>query len=126
MMAAVAGAGVTIAAGRAAAGQCGAIEVGGVRSAADPVCAQLVHTLSTRMGLAAALATVVIVLTMAGDQQRRCLWLQFLYLFQQCQSIHSGHLDIAHDGGVLVLSDLLNSCLGRVACIHFDSVQAQV
>jgi hypothetical protein len=34
--------------------------------AADPVCYDLVRTLSTRMGLAAALATTIIVLTMVG------------------------------------------------------------
>src|SRR5438874_7331529 len=67
-----------------------------------------------------------IVLAMTGNEESRRIWPQFLYLCQQCQTVHTGHLDIAHDGGVLVLSDLLNSCLGRVACIHFDSVQAQV
>ncbi len=57
---------VTFLAGRAAGGQCGAIEVDNIRVAADPVCDQLVRTLSARVGLASALATVVIVLTMAG------------------------------------------------------------
>ena len=57
---------VAIAAGRSAAGQCGAMELGGVRAAADPVCDHLVRTLSTRVGFAAGIATVVILLTMAG------------------------------------------------------------
>ena len=57
---------MTFAAGRAAGGQCGAVEVGHTRSAADPVCDQLVRTLATRMGMASAVATVVIMVTMAG------------------------------------------------------------
>ena len=57
---------VTFAAGRTAGGACGALEAGQARVAADPICDQLVRTLSTRMGLASAIATVVIVLTMAG------------------------------------------------------------
>jgi len=57
---------VTYLASRAAAGQCGAVQLGTVRAAADPVCDQLVRTLSTRVGLAAGVATVVILLTMAG------------------------------------------------------------
>jgi hypothetical protein len=66
LLAAVAGVAVTVAAGRAAGGQCGAMEVEHVRTVADPICSQLVRTLSTRMGVAAAVATVVIILTMAG------------------------------------------------------------
>src|SRR6266699_5763561 len=66
-----------------------------------------------------------IVLTMAGDQQCRCLWLQFLYLFQQRQSIHSGHLDIAHDGIVIMFLDLFERIQSRVTCIYlyFDYPQ---
>jgi hypothetical protein len=57
---------VTFAAGHSAAGECGVMEFGGVRAAADPVCDRLVRTLSTRAGFAAGIATVVILLTMAG------------------------------------------------------------
>jgi hypothetical protein len=65
-LSATVGALVTFVAGRAAGGQCGAIEMGHTRVAADPVCDQLVRTLATRMGMASAFATIVILLTMAG------------------------------------------------------------
>jgi hypothetical protein len=44
----------------------GAGECSHVEGAGDPVCLHLVRALSERMGLFAALATVVIVLTMVG------------------------------------------------------------
>ncbi|MFN2590878.1 MAG: hypothetical protein ABR518_08925 [Actinomycetota bacterium] len=57
---------VAFMAARAAGGQCGAVEVDHVRTASDPICGQLVRTLSTRVGLASAVATTIILLTMAG------------------------------------------------------------
>jgi hypothetical protein len=66
LVSAAVGAVVTFVAARAAGGQCGAIELGHTRVAADPVCDRLVRTLATRMGMASAVATIVILLTMAG------------------------------------------------------------
>src|SRR5216684_5609832 len=58
------------------------------------------------------------VLSMTSDQQCRRLWSQFLYLFQQRQSIHSGHLDIAHDGIVIMFLDLFERFQSGVTCIN--------
>src|SRR5258708_2689252 len=48
-----------------------------------------------------------IVLAVTRDQQGRRLRSQGLYLCQQGQSIHAWHLDIAHDGIVFMLLDLV-------------------
>ena len=55
-------------------------------------------------------------LAVTGDEQRRRTWSQFLYLRQQRQSVHTGHLNIAYDGIVIVLADQIDGCQRRIGC----------
>src|SRR6266568_6240589 len=66
-----------------------------------------------------------IMLTMASDQQRRRIRSQLLYIRQQSQPIHAGHLDIAHDGIVMILSDQLKRSEGGIRGIYLCPLHPQ-